>query len=410
MKEFLEEELDKLKISKGEREILIEEFVEWRWEDFEEEFEKKNGRKPSVKEGKEFVKTYLGDNSVFRKPPMRQAEKERAIRQCLLDAIKRERKHLSVNEMSELLTRSGFTRGVSVKTIYKHVLGELSEYGIKKGSDGKYYFDDSWEQQHNINKEINRTEITPSEKKEQLTIISNFLESIKESPIYEKAKEFLDSEKRKVNFYETDEKENYSRILFLGAPEANINKDIWETIYKAMRNNKIINITYTAEGKKQSSVYKVKPYQLLFDNGIWELWADCLKENHKGRKLFNISRITKIEVLELSDSFELPKDFDFLHTMSGNFGCYNDEKLQRYKVKFYKNTYAWLYSKDRIWGNNQTIEETSDAFILSFDASQYKPILRWILGWGEEVIPLEPVELLKDWKMKVLNMFKNISS
>ena len=37
MKEFLEKELDKLKISQGERKILIDEFVDWEWEFFEEE-------------------------------------------------------------------------------------------------------------------------------------------------------------------------------------------------------------------------------------------------------------------------------------------------------------------------------------------------------------------------------------
>ena len=36
VEEILDEELNKLKISKTEREILIEEF-EWRWEDFLDE-------------------------------------------------------------------------------------------------------------------------------------------------------------------------------------------------------------------------------------------------------------------------------------------------------------------------------------------------------------------------------------
>ena len=106
--------------------------------------------------------------------------------------------------------------------------------------------------------------------------------------------------------------------------------------------------------------------------------------------------------------FELPADYNFLQTLSGNFGCYNDGKQKVYKIKFQKDSYAWLYSKDRIWGDKQKIRETKDGFVLSFEASQYKPILRWVLGWGDEVEPLEPAELVDEWKAKIRNIAKKI--
>ena len=243
MRDFLEKELDKLKISKGEREILIEEFVEWRWEYFEEDFESKNGRKPTVKEGKEFVKEYIANNSEFRKAPMRQAEKEKGQMQCLLYALRREQKRLTVEEMSDLLIRRGFPKGSSVKTIYKRIIKELAEYNIKKGSDGKYYYDNAFEEQNKI----------------------------------------------------------------------------------------------------------------------------------------------------LSSS-----------------GHYKDEDQKLYRIKFEKDSYAWLYAKDRIWGNKQTIEETKKGCFLSFEANQFKSILRWTLGWGDEVEPIEPEELVIEWKNKIRNMIKKI--
>ena len=243
MRDFLEKELDKLKISKGEREILIEEFVEWRWEYFEEDFESKNGRKPTVKEGKEFVKEYIANNSEFRKAPMRQAEKEKGQMQCLLYALRREQKRLTVEEMSDLLIRSGFPKGSSVKTIYKRIIKELAEYNIKKGSDGKYYYDSAFEEQNTI----------------------------------------------------------------------------------------------------------------------------------------------------LSSS-----------------GPYKDEDQKLYRIKFEKDSYAWLYAKDRIWGNKQNIEETKKGCFLSFEANQFKSILRWTLGWGDEVEPIEPEELVIEWKNKIRNMIKKI--
>ena len=408
MKEFLEKELDKLKIPNGEREYLIEEFVEWRWESFEEDFVKKNGRKPTEKEGRQFVKEYIDENSEYRKPPMRQAEKEKAMRQCLVEEIKYERKHLSVNEMSELLNRCGFTRGASVKTIYRHVLGELAEYNIKKGSDGKYYYDDSYEEQQKINRSIEENELSRTEKKESLTIISNFLETIKDSPAYEKAAAYLENEKSKLKSYTDDETANFSRVLFMGAPEANLKKETWDTIYKAMQTNSPLIISYTSEGKKESAVYGVRPYQLIFDNGCWELWAESLKQKHEGLRLFNLSRISNIRIQE-GIHFNLPSDFNFMNRVTGSFGCYIEENQKLYKIKFYKDSYAWLYSKDRIWGANQTVEETEDGYVLSFEANQNKPILRWVLGWGDEVEPIEPEELITEWKNKIMNMSKKLN-
>ena len=48
----------------------------------------------------------------------------------------------------------------------------------------------------------------------------------------------------------------------------------------------------------------------------------------------------------------------------------------------------------------QTVEETKEGFILDFEAKQFKSILRWILGWGDKLTPLESQELVGEWKQK----------
>ena len=196
----------------------------------------------------------------------------------------------------------------------------------------------------------------------------------------------------------------------MGAPEADIKKEIWDKIYKAMGMNAVLQMDYTPEVKNKSETYKVQPYQLIFDNGIWELWAYCLRQKHEGMKLFNLSRISSVAILELAGKFVLPKNFTFKNFVVGNFGCFNDENPQIYKIKFPKDSYAWRYSKDRIWGAKQTVEECDDGYILSFEASQFKPILRWILGWGKDAEPLEPAGLVKSWKDAVHEMAEKIES
>ena len=404
--EILDEELNKLKISKTEREILIEEF-EWRWEMFLDE----EGPKPSDEKIRKFIKEFLKENAKEEKPK-RQSQNEAEKIDCIIRALKYDKQHLSIKDMSELLIRNGLKKGASYQNLYKWLPDELNEYCVEKDSEGKYFYNNTYAEQSKISQEIDKTELSEAQKKEQISIISSFLDSIKDSPVYEKAKEFLTKEEAKLqSFRNTNTNSaNYSRILFMGAPEADIKNEIWDKIYKAMGTNAVLQIEYTPEGKNKSETYKVQPYQLIFDNGIWELWAYCLRQKHEGMRLFNLSRISSVGILELSGKFFLPKNYSFKNFVVGNFGCFNDENPQAYKIKFSKDSYAWLYSKNRIWGAKQTIEECDDGYILSFEASQFKPILRWILGWGKDAEPLEPADLVKCWKDAVHEMAEKIDS
>ena len=403
--EILDEELNKLKISKTEREILIEEF-EWCWEYFLDN----EGPIQSAEKIRKFIKEFLKENVKEEKPHKRQSQIEAEKISCILTALKKEHQHLSIKEMSELLIRNGLKKGASYQNLYKWLPDELNEYCVEKDSEGKYFYNNTYAEQSKIDQEIDKKELSEAQKKEQISIISSFLDSIKDSPVYEKAKEFLTKEEEKLKSFGNTNSANYSRILFMGAPEANIKTEIWDKIYKAMGTNAVLQIEYTSEGKTKSETYKVQPYQLIFDNGIWELWAYCLRQKHEGMKLFNLSRISSVGILELAGKFVLPKNYTFKNFVVGNFGCFNDENPQAYKIKFPKDSYAWLYSKDRIWGAKQTIEECDDGYILSFEASQFKPILRWILGWGKDAEPLEPADLVKRWKDAVHEMAEKIES
>lgn len=406
VEEILDEELNKLKISKTEREILIEEF-EWRWEMFLDE----EGPKPSTEKIRKFIKEFLKENAKEEKPK-RQSQKESEQIDCIIRALKYDKQHLSIKDMSELLIRNGLKKGASYQNLYKWLPDELNEYCVEKDSEGKYFYNNTYAEQSKISQEIDKKELSEAQKKEQISIISSFLASIKDSPVYEKAKEFLTKEEEKLQSFRNinTNSANYSRILFMGAPEADIKNEIWNKIYKAMGTNAVLQMDYTPERNNKSETYKVQPYQLIFDNGIWELWAYCLRQKHEGMKLFNLSRISSVGILELAGKFVLPKNYNFKNFVVGNFGCFNDENPQAYKIKFLKDSYAWLYSKDRIWGAKQTIEECDNGYILSFEASQFKPILRWILGWGKDAEPLEPAELVKCWKEEVLEMAEQIES
>lgn len=370
-------------------------------------YKHRTGKEPDKKllekEKTKIIKKYIIGNN----EGLHQAEKEEKQLSCILDILHDEKKHLSIEEMSQCLINSGFTVGSSVKTIYRRILPMLIERGAMKDDEKKFYIPE-----YKRDPEIEQKyEEEMTERMETVAIISNFLDTLKDTPFYEKAKEYIDSEfrfcrHRNLKNKTIDFKEDTysSRVIFMGAPAANINSTVWDNIHSAMINNFYIKINYLAEKRTKPENYTVRPYQLIFDNGFWELWGECTNAKHRGTKLFNLSRILGIKILEKYEKFTLPEFYDFRSTLAGCFGCYNDNEAEVYNLKIAKDSYAYIYIKDRIWGEFQEIKETEDGYILEFEATQYKPILRWVLSWGSEVIPLAPQKLVDDWKKNILSL------
>jgi hypothetical protein len=60
--------------------------------------------------------------------------------------------------------------------------------------------------------------------------------------------------------------------------------------------------------------------------------------------------------------------------------------------------------KERLWVADQKIKETEEGVILSFSSSQYGKVLELVLANGKDALPLEPAELVKDWKENLMGM------
>ncbi len=376
---------------------------------FRQGYKLRTGREPDEKqiqkEKARIIKEYVFED----KEGLRQVDKEEGQLKCLLDLLRYERKHLSLEDMSQTLINAGFTVGSSVKTIYRRILPELQKRGAIKDDEKKYYIP---EYRRDQELEIRMTQ-KMEDQMETASIISNFLDTLKDTPVYEKAKEYIDKEfrisrlrMRRTGKSDYDESTLVSRVIFMGAPAASIQNEVWETIHYAMTECKTVKIEYIAEDRKEAETYSVQPFQLIFDNGFWELWGECTTFEHRGNRLFNLSRIMDVQVLENADSFELPENYDFRSTLAGCFGCYNDNVAEDYSIKFKKDSYAYTHIKDRIWGEFQEITEVDDGYILEFEATQYKPILRWVLSWGAAVEPLEPQKLVDDWKAEIRELQK----
>ena len=221
-------------------------------------------------------------------------------------------------------------------------------------------------------------------------LIKTLMDMVKGNPLYhDLALENIRIKKNPEN----------DRIIFVGAPNKEVPAQIWRLLDKALHENRVITFDYQSLTDSEPHFRRVQPWQLIFDNGNWNLHAfDVIKQ---GRRRYTLSEIKNLKLTD--EIFTLPKDYDFRKMTLGSFGCMcHDTKLD---FKIHLHGYAARYAKNRIWGENQKVTadtenpgKEGEGIILSFKSNQLFSIERWVWQWADEAWPLEPKELVDDWK------------
>ena len=121
-----------------------------------------------------------------------------------------------------------------------------------------------------------------------------------------------------------------------------IDETIWNTIYSAMKNNSIIEFDYSGRYNTETTHRRVRPYQILLDDGLCFLFGFC--ELRNAERLFCLSRIKNLIITD--DNFTLPQDYEF-------------------------------------------------------SSSQDDIIMEWVLAQGATALPLEPKIFADDWKNQI---------
>ena len=245
-------------------------------------------------------------------------------------------------------------------------------------------------------------------------LIKTLMDMVKDNPLYKEAQEVFESlsienHDLSIENIKINRKTENDRIIFVGAPNKDIPAETWRIIDKALKENRIITFDYQSLTDTKPSNRRVQPWQLIYDNGNWNLHAlDVIKN---GKRRYTLGEMKNIQIT--NEIFTLPKDYDFRKMTRGSFGCMCHDYYLDFKIHL--NGYAARYAKNRIWGENQTITPDKknpgpdgDGIILSFKSNQLYSIRRWTWQWADEAIPLEPKELVDDWleRRKKVNEIK----
>ena len=222
----------------------------------------------------------------------------------------------------------------------------------------------------------------------------------RETPLYEAASQLLECITTPIA---SDGNRSWldNRIVVPKIASARINPDIWKIVVSGLKENRVIVFDYRGTWDEEYQKRRVRPYQLLFDNGVWYLYG--FSEERNATRIFSLSRIKNAALGK--DGFSLPKNYSYAD-FSGDsyFGVFIGHEKKSYTIECYQE--AVVFVSERQWAADQKITEIKDGITIEFTSTQYNKVLRWVLSCGCYVVPKKPKILVDDWKWHIQEMGK----
>lgn len=175
------------------------------------------------------------------------------------------------------------------------------------------------------------------------------------------------------------------------------------TIIQAMRENKVLDITYQSFVRDDVTQFCLHPYCLKVFKQRW--YVVGWHEPTSAIRIYSLDRINNIEILK--KKFKMPADFDAKEYFEDSYGAFRNDGVSPTRVKIKANAEEREYLRTLPLHHSQKEVETEQDFSAfelyirpSFDFKQA------ILAMGANVEILEPQSLRDEIKSTLNNMLK----
>ncbi len=193
----------------------------------------------------------------------------------------------------------------------------------------------------------------------------------------------------------------YARVT----AKPNIKGEIFETIREGINNNCETEIEYDSLNSGVSGRI-VDPYSVVFRGHSWYLIAYCHTRNEL--RTFRLSRIIKAKGTERR--FRRKDNYSIKDYFKDSWELYKG-KLVEFSAEFRGKASKVILSG--IHHPSESIKlESGGRVIYSAKASGREEIIRWLIGFGEDVKILSPPDLIEDVKkhlQSTLNVYRDPS-
>jgi len=179
-----------------------------------------------------------------------------------------------------------------------------------------------------------------------------------------------------------------------------------QTIIEAMKENRVLNITYHSYWKDEENNFDVQPYCVKLFRQRWYMVARSTYSYYyeQGPRVYSLDRIKYLQTTE--ETFEMPKDWNAETFFDGCFGIIADQSIEPETVKLKVSASQANYIRDlQLHESQKEIERNDQYSIFTFFLRPAFDFQQEILWNGENVEVLEPLWLRKEIAGKVKRMW-----
>ncbi len=190
-----------------------------------------------------------------------------------------------------------------------------------------------------------------------------------------------------------------SRILLEDVPSGQV---YLHAIIDAMKENRVLNITYKSFWSEKERTYNVQPLCIKLFRQRWYLVVRYDKPGYSPW-VCALDRILLLEKTE--ETFTMPKDWDAEEYFDGFIGvlCYNDCNKETVKIKVSASQANYLRSL-KLHDSQEEVERNEDYSIFTYYLRPTYDFMQELLWNGEEVEVLEPQWLRDETRGRIERM------
>lgn len=194
------------------------------------------------------------------------------------------------------------------------------------------------------------------------------------------------------------------RILVNKIPSAH---DHLAALLEAMKENRIVTITYRGFDKTESHTFPIKPYCVKLFEGRWYVLAH--NDRYDDLRIYGLDRIDALEVT--ADTFILPKSFSASDYFSDYYGIVTAKgaRAERIVIRAYEEHIPYikslpLHPSQRLLSDNGDYADFELRLIPTYD------FIMCLLHAGTMIEVVSPRSLrktMKEWISDMYDLYKN---
>ena len=175
---------------------------------------------------------------------------------------------------------------------------------------------------------------------------------------------------------------------------------MFETLSKAIKEKKTVEMTYYAIGRDKITKRLVDPYHLRH-SGSWYLVGH--DHGHKDLRTYAVDQIRDIKITDAR--FKMQDEFSPEKFFAHSWGIIEGLPITKVVVKLDKSIARWFKNR-KLHSSQQTVVGKDGSLTLTFEVAGTDEIKRWILSQGAQARVLEPKELKDEIREEAMRMAK----